>query len=83
MNEPTRLTRPVDKLSVIDDAVRNLDILKIDEERFIVRDTQHKFGDDRVSTVNIWLDRDEVQALKNRLEQMLEGKVGKVTRRSA
>ncbi|HYW37825.1 MAG TPA: hypothetical protein VE957_06915 [Terriglobales bacterium] len=80
-SEPPRLTRPIDKLQVIDDAIRNLDILKIDEERFILRDTQHQFGDDSVSTANIWLDREQMAALSDRIEQMLSGKVGKLSPR--
>jgi hypothetical protein len=82
MNQPVRLTRPVDKLAVVDDAIRNLDILKIDETSFILRDTQHSFGDNRASDVNIWLDRGEMIALRDRVDQMLQGKV-KPTRRSA
>jgi hypothetical protein len=76
MREPTRLSRIVDKVPVIDNAIRNLDILKLpDEERFILRDTQHSFGEDRVQSQNIWLDRDEMIALRDRVDQMLNGKV--------
>lgn len=85
MRQPERLTRPVDKLPVIDDAIRNLDILMIDDQKFILRDTQHCFGDNRVSDVNIFLDREEMVALRDRLAQMLAGKVKPTTapRRSA
>lgn len=83
MKEPTRLTRPIDKLAVIDNAIRDLEILQV-VEQFIIRDTQHQFGEDRVATVNIWLQREELAALRDRIDQMLSGKVTKLpTRRSA
>jgi hypothetical protein len=77
MREPARLTRPVDSLRVIDTAVRILEILKVDEERFILRDTQHQFGEDRVGVVNVWLDRDELVALRDRAHQMLTDKMAR------
>jgi hypothetical protein len=80
MKEPVRLTRPVDSLRVVDTAIRVLEILKVDEERFILRDTQHSFGEDRVGVVNIWIDRDELAALRDRAHQML---TDKITRKGA
>ena len=75
MKEPFRLTRPVDSLRIVDTAIRNLEILRVDEERFILRDTQHQFGEDRVSVVNVWLDRDELTALRDRVHQILVDKI--------
>jgi hypothetical protein len=77
MREPSRLTRPVDSLRVIDTAIRNLEILKVDDDRFILRDTQHTFGEDRVGVVNIWLEREELVAIRDRAHQMLTDKMAR------
>lgn len=73
--EPIELTRPVDLLTVVEQPTRSLVLLRSHYDQFILRDTCHFYGENKAVVCNVWLKREELERLKERIEHMLTDKV--------
>lgn len=62
-------------LTVVEGPTRSLVILRSHYESFILRDTCHLWGENKAVVSNVWLKREEMEALRDRLDQMLNDRV--------
>lgn len=69
---PPALTQEVNKIHVFDSCIRSVEIMEINANAFLLRDTHHDLGYNRVHAVNIWLDRGQLARLKQVIENMLQ-----------
>lgn len=67
----TQAPRAPEKVCVVDSYNRTIDLLDVNGWNFVIRETQHFFGDNRATAINLWLTRIELETLRNKIDLAL------------